>query len=84
LIVVGVSDYAQDQLGENIFIDLPDVGDSFNRDEEFGVVESAKSASELFMPVSGEVVEVNDTLNDRPEIVNSSILKKPTFNLWAL
>ena len=71
LIVIGISDYAQDHLGEIIFIDLPEIWDSFNRNAEFGVVESAKSTSELYMPVGGEVVEVNDTLRDNPEIVNS-------------
>ncbi|MCG8337402.1 MAG: glycine cleavage system protein GcvH [Proteobacteria bacterium] len=67
---VGISDYAQDQLGEIIFVELPQPGDSFHADETFGVVESAKSVSELYMPVSGEVVEVNLKLEQMPEIIN--------------
>jgi glycine cleavage system H protein len=59
LLVVGISDFAQDQLGEIIFADLPQPGDAFDRDEEFGVVESAKTSSKLYMPLGGEIVQVN-------------------------
>lgn len=70
IVISGISDYAQDQLGEIIFVELPNPGDRFARDEQFGVVESAKSVSELYMPVSGEIVEVNTELETAPEIVN--------------
>ena len=72
LAVVGISDYAQARLGEIIFIDLPQPGDRFGQDEAFGVVESAKAASDLYMPVTGEIIAVNELLMDSPETVNSS------------
>ena len=72
LAVVGISDYAQARLGEIIFIDLPQPGDRFDQDEAFGVVESAKAASDLYMPVTGEIIAVNELLMDSPETVNSS------------
>ena len=71
LVVVGISDYAQDQLGEIVFVELPEIGAAFAIDEEFGVVESVKTASDLYMPVGGEVVEVNQSLEDGPEVINS-------------
>jgi glycine cleavage system H protein len=72
LLLVGISDFAQDHLGEIIFIDFPQTGDVFDRDKEFGVVESAKTSSELYMPLGGEIVEVNSELEDKPEIVNQA------------
>ncbi|NNF46197.1 MAG: glycine cleavage system protein GcvH [Desulfofustis sp.] len=71
LVVVGISDYAQDQLGEIVFVELPEIGAAFAIDEEFGVVESVKTASDLYMPIGGEVVEVNQSLEDGPEVINS-------------
>lgn len=71
VVVVGISDYAQDQLGEIVFIELPETGATYAADAEFGVVESVKTASDLYMPVGGEVVEVNQSLEDAPEVVNS-------------
>lgn len=71
VVVVGISDYAQDQLGEIVFVELPEMGAAYKADEEFGVVESVKTASDLYMPVSGEVVEVNESLEDGPEVINS-------------
>jgi glycine cleavage system H protein len=68
---IGISDYAQDQLGDVVFVELPDVGSSFAKGEEFGTVESVKAVSELYMPIGGEVTGVNDTLADQPEQVNS-------------
>jgi glycine cleavage system H protein len=68
---VGISDYAQDQLGDIVFVELPEVGDSFEKGEEFGTVESVKAVSELYMPVSGEIVAVNTGLEDAPELVNN-------------
>lgn len=69
---VGISDYAQDQLGDIVFVELPEVGASFEKGDEFGTVESVKAVSELYMPVSGEVVAVNPALEDAPELVNKS------------
>ena len=68
---VGISDYAQDQLGEVVYLDLPSVGDSLIAGETFGEIESVKSVSELYSPVSGEVVEVNEDIDGAPENVNS-------------
>lgn len=68
--VIGISDFAQDQLGEVVYVDLPSVGDSIAAGDTFGEVESVKSVSELFSPVSGEIVGVNDALADAPETVN--------------
>ncbi len=69
--VVGISHFAQDQLGEVVYVDLPAEGDEVAVDETFGEIESVKSVSELYAPVSGEVVAVNDALDDTPETVNS-------------
>jgi glycine cleavage system H protein len=69
-VVVGITDFAQDQLGDVVYVELPDVGDPVKRGESFGVVESTKAVSELFAPVSGKVVEVNDPLSDAPETIN--------------
>jgi glycine cleavage system H protein len=68
---VGISDFAQDQLGDIVFVELPEVGDRFERGDEFGTVESVKAVSELFMPLGGEVVTINETLEDAPELVNT-------------
>jgi len=67
---LGISDYAQDQLGEVVYVDLPSVGDEIVGNETFGEIESVKSVSELYTPVSGEVIAVNDALSDAPEQVN--------------
>lgn len=75
-IVVGVSDYAQDQLGEVVYVDLPSEGDSFNAGDEFGEVESIKSVNKLFMPVSGEVTAVNGELDATPTLLNASCYDK--------
>jgi glycine cleavage system H protein len=68
---IGISDYAQDQLGDIVFVELPETGSSFDKGEEFGSVESVKAVSELYMPLGGEVVEINPELEDAPEQVNS-------------
>jgi len=68
--VIGISDFAQDQLGEVVYVDLPSVGDSLVAGETFGEIESVKSVSELYAPVSGTVLEVNDDLESTPEIIN--------------
>lgn len=67
---VGISSFAQHQLGEVVYVDLPAAGDSLSAGDSFGEIESVKSVSELFAPVSGDVVEVNDALSDAPEVVN--------------
>ena len=79
-IKVGITDYAQDQLGDIVFVELPEVGDTLDKGEEFGTVESVKAVSELYMPVAGEVVAINDTLEDAPEKVNNS----PYRDGWML
>ena len=68
--LIGVSDYAQDSLSDIVYLEFPSVGDSFSKGDTFGVVESVKAAADLMMPVSGEVIEVNDDLLDTPEAVN--------------
>jgi glycine cleavage system H protein len=68
---VGISDFAQDQLGEVVYVDLPSEGDELVAGEAFGEIESVKSVSELVAPVSGEIVEVNNSLADSPETVNA-------------
>jgi glycine cleavage system H protein len=70
-IVIGITDYAQDQLGDIVFVELPKIGDRFDAGEVFGTVESVKAVSELFMPVSGEVVAVNTSLEESPDRVNA-------------
>ena len=67
---IGISDFAQDELGDVVFVELPAEGDELAKDEEFGVVESIKAVSDLYSPVSGTVVAVNEELFDRPELVN--------------
>ncbi len=68
--IVGISDFAQDQLGDIVFVEMPEAGDSFDRGDDFGSLESVKAVSELFMPVGGEVVEINEALEDAPELLN--------------
>lgn len=67
---VGITDFAQDELGDVVFVELPDEGDVFEQGEQFGIVESIKAVSDLYAPVSGDVVAVNDDLFDSPEFVN--------------
>lgn len=70
---IGVTDFAQDQLGEVLFVEMPEIEDELTKDVDFGVIESSKVASELIAPISGEVVEVNDEkLEDEPEYVNEA------------
>ncbi|MGB0653575.1 MAG: glycine cleavage system protein GcvH [Thermoplasmatota archaeon] len=68
---IGITDHAQAALNDIVYVELPDVGDSFAAGEEFGVVESVKSASDVYLPVGGEVVAANEALDDEPETVNS-------------
>ena len=69
--IVGITDYAQDSLGDVVYAELPKVGDTFSANEPFGSVESVKAVSEVFSPVSGAIAGVNDSLNDEPEKVNT-------------
>lgn len=78
--VIGISDYAQDQLGDVVFVELPEPGRAVAKGEEAAVVESVKAASEVYAPVSGEVVEVNEPLADDPGLVN----REPTVGGWFM
>ncbi len=69
--VIGITDYAQSSLGDVTFVELPSVGSAFEQGETFGVVESVKAASDLYMPLAGEVLEVNSSLESAPDLVNS-------------
>ncbi|MBQ2129515.1 MAG: glycine cleavage system protein GcvH [Prevotella sp.] len=76
---VGITDYAQSQLGNVVYVDMPEVDDEVTAGEEFGAVESVKAASDLISPVSGTVVEVNEALEDEPELLN-----KDAFENWII
>lgn len=76
---VGVSDYAQDQMGDIVYVELPEVGATFEKGEEFGTLESVKAVSELYMPIGGEVVAVNEDLGDSPELINQD-----PYNNWII
>jgi glycine cleavage system H protein len=67
---IGITDFAQQQLGDVVYVDLPDAGKSITAGESFGSIESVKAVSELYAPMSGEVIEVNGSLKDHPEVVN--------------
>ncbi|PKR78069.1 glycine cleavage system protein H [Halalkalibacillus sediminis] len=73
---IGITNFAQEELGDIVFVELPEVGDELELDEPFGSVESVKTVSELYAPVSGKVVEVNEELEDSPELVNESPYEK--------
>lgn len=68
--VLGITDYAQDQLSDVVYVELPEMGDAFERGDIFAVVESVKAASDVYTPVSGEILEINEALEDSPEMVN--------------
>ena len=72
IVVVGISDHAQEQLGDVVFVELPSIGDEMLSGDEAAVVESVKAASEVYSPFTGEVVGINEALEDNPELVNSS------------
>lgn len=76
---VGISDYAQDQLGDIVYVEMPEVGDEFSQGEEFGTLESVKAVSEIYLPLTGEIIEVNDALEDAPELVN-----KDPYENWLV
>ena len=69
---LGITQYAQEELGEVVFVELPEVGQSYDAEEEIGTIESVKAVAEVFTPVTGEIVEVNEVLENEPELVNSN------------
>ena len=71
---IGISDYAQKQLGNVVYVDMPDLGDELEKGEDFGAIESVKAASDLLAPVSGEVVEVNEALSENPRLINADAM----------
>jgi len=79
-VTAGISDYAQEQLGDVVFVELPQVGDTFEKGEEFGTVESVKAVSELYMPVGGEITAINTALDESPGLVNT----KPYEDGWMI
>ena len=80
IVTVGINDYAQDQLGDIVFVELPEVGARFEKGEAFGTIESVKAVSEIYMPFSAEVTAVNDALEETPELVN----RDPYNDGWVL
>jgi glycine cleavage system H protein len=77
---IGITNFAQGELGDIIFVELPEVGDSFNKDEVFGTIEAVKTVADLFMPVSGEIVSINSDIEENPELINS----KPFNDGWII
>jgi glycine cleavage system H protein len=77
---IGITQYAADALGELVFVELPDLNSNFNIGDSFAVVESSKSASDVYCPISGEVIEINENLNNQPELINNS----PYENGWIV
>jgi len=71
-VTVGISDHAQGLLGDIVFVELPDTGKTINKEDDIAIVESVKAASDVYSPLSGEIVSVNEALNDNPELINSS------------
>jgi glycine cleavage system H protein len=78
--LIGISDYAQEELNDIVYVELPEVGDALEKSEEFGTVESVKAASELYMPASGEILAVNEALEGSPELANQD----PYGDGWML
>ena len=78
-IKIGISDYAQDQLGDIVFVEMPSVGDTFEEGDEFGTLESVKAVSELYAPIGGEIVATNEDLEDAPELLN-----KDPYGGWII
>ena len=78
--IIGITDYAQSELGDIVFVELPMTNESFAKGDSFGTVEAVKTVSDLFMPISGEIVEVNESLEDNPELINTD----PYENGWII
>ena len=79
LATIGITDFAQHALGDIVYIELPEIGDTIGKDETFGVVESVKAASDVYLPVSGTIVKINEALVDEPELVNAD-----AFENWIV
>ena len=77
--VIGLTDWAVEQLGDVVFVELPEVGSTFSKDETFATIESVKAASEIYMPVAGEILEVNEDLINSPELINED-----AFSAWLI
>ena len=75
-IIIGITDYAQSELGDIVFVELPNVGDKFNQNDTLGTIEAVKTVADIFSPVSGSIVEVNNEIEDNPENVNSDPYNK--------
>jgi glycine cleavage system H protein len=82
--VVGISDYAQDQLSDVVYVELPEVGDTFEQGDLFATVESVKAASDVYLPVGGEILEINEELEDSPELVNQDPYGEGWFTRIAI
>lgn len=76
LAVVGITDYAQSELGDIVYVELPEIGTEINQGDSFGTIEAVKAVSDLYMPISGEVIEANESLNNNPEIINKDPYKE--------
>jgi len=76
---VGITDFAQGELGDIVYVDMPSEGDEFSQDEVFGSIEAVKTVSDLFIPISGEIVEINESLEDAPESINSD-----AYSAWIV
>ena len=76
---MGITDFAQDQLGDILFVEMPEVGDEITSGKEYGIIESSKVASDLISPISGEVVEINERLDDEPEYINED-----PYDAWII
>ncbi len=79
-VTIGVTDYAQDQLGDIVFAELPEVGETFEKGQVFGTLESVKAVSELFMPITGEILAANEALGEEPDLVN----REPYAQGWMI
>ena len=77
---IGLTDYAIEQLGDIVFVELPEVGTEYRKGEIFGTVESVKAASEIYMPISGKIIEINEQLIERPELLN----EEPFEEMWLI
>ena len=76
VVTIGITDYAQHELGDIVFVELPEVGDEFDAGDTFGTIEAVKAVEDMILAVGGEIVEVNETLEDTPEIINSSAFEE--------
>jgi glycine cleavage system H protein len=75
-VIIGITDYAQEELGEVVYVDLPEIEQEFSKDESFGEIESVKAASDIYTPVSIKILEINDELEESPELINESPYEK--------